>query len=77
MENITQIKEIIYEQLLVNKVDIQFNSEIINDLGADSLDIIEITMAIEKEFSIEISDDDTSKIETVGDLMKVIDEKRK
>ena len=77
MENITKIKEIIYEQLLVNKVDIQFNSEIINDLGADSLDIIEITMAIEKEFSIEISDDDTSKIETVGDLMKVIDEKRK
>ena len=49
----------------------------IDDLGADSLDIVELVMAIEEEFGFEISDDDAEKIQTIGDAINYVDERQK
>ncbi len=60
-----RIKEIISDQLGVKLEEVENNKFFINDLGADSLDIIELIMALEEEFNIEISDDLAEKIDTV------------
>ncbi|UCC94279.1 MAG: acyl carrier protein [Candidatus Omnitrophota bacterium] len=70
-------KEIIAEQLGVKKEEIKPESSFIDDLGADSLDTVEVVMALEEEFGIEIPDEDAEKITTVGEAVKYIEEKVK
>ncbi|MDD5195449.1 MAG: acyl carrier protein [Candidatus Omnitrophica bacterium] len=70
-----RVKEIIAEQLGVKKEEIKPESSFIDDLGADSLDTVEVVMALEEEFGIEIPDEDAEKITTVGEAIKYIDEK--
>ena len=67
MEAIDRIKKIIIDQLGIEEGKISIESSFIDDLGADSLDIVELIMAFEEEFDIEIPDEDAEKIKTVGD----------
>jgi acyl carrier protein len=67
-----KVKKIIVEQLGVDEADISTESSFIEDLGADSLDIVELIMALEEEFEIEIPDSDAEKITTVGDAVDYI-----
>lgn len=64
---------IIMEQLGVEEDEIRIESNFVDDLGADSLDIVELVMAVEEEFDFEISDEDAEKIRTVGELVQYID----
>ena len=66
MENIEQrVKKIVAEQLGVNEADIKIESSFVDDLGADSLDTVELVMALEDEFETEIPDEEAEKITTV------------
>ena len=66
MENIEQrVKKIVAEQLGVNEADVKIESSFVNDLGADSLDTVELVMALEEEFECEIPDEEAEKITTV------------
>ncbi|MBN2483412.1 MAG: acyl carrier protein [Candidatus Omnitrophica bacterium] len=67
--------EIIAEQLGVKKEEIKNESSFVDDLGADSLDTVEIVMALEEEFGIEIPDEDAEKMATVGEAIKYIEDK--
>jgi acyl carrier protein len=69
-----RVKEIICEQLGVEEDDVIPNAKFIEDLGADSLDTVELVMAFEEEFDIEIRDEDAEKIVTVGDAIQYIKE---
>ncbi|MBL8033852.1 MAG: acyl carrier protein [Leptospiraceae bacterium] len=69
-----KVKKIIAEQLGVDEGEITNESHFIDDLGADSLDTVELVMALEEEFGIEIPDEDAEKIQTVGDVQKYIEE---
>lgn len=70
-----KVKDIISEQLGVKKEEIKSESSFIDDLGADSLDTVEVVMALEEEFGIEIPDEDAEKITNVGAAIKYIEEK--
>ena len=70
-----KIKGIIAEQLGVKPEEVTPQASFIDDLGADSLDTVELVMALEEEFSIEIPDEDAEKMTTVGDAVKYIEEK--
>ena len=73
MENIEQrVKKIVAEQLGVNKADVKNESSFVNDLGADSLDTVELVMALEEEFECEIPDEDAEKITTVQQAMDYV-----
>ena len=63
-----RIKEIISEQLGINENDITLESSFVDDLGADSLDLVELIMAFSDEFLIDISDEEAEQIKTVGDV---------
>ena len=67
-----KIKNIISEQLGVDQEEITMESSFMDDLGADSLDIVELVMALETEFDLEIPDEDAEKISTVGDVVEYI-----
>ena len=67
-----RVKAIIVEQLGVSADDVNESASFIEDLGADSLDIVELVMALEEEYDIEISDEDAEKIQTVGDAVTYI-----
>lgn len=69
-----KIKSIIVEQLGVQEDAVNLDSSFIDDLGADSLDIVELIMALEEEFDIEIPDSDAEKIVTVNDVVEYIKE---
>jgi len=71
-----KIKSIIAEQLGVKVEEVTPQSSFIDDLGADSLDTVEVIMALEEEFNVEIPDEDAEKMTTVGDAIKYIDEKK-
>ncbi|MCE9500313.1 MAG: acyl carrier protein [Leptospira sp.] len=73
MADLEKIKAIIVEQLGVDESEVTPEAHFIDDLGADSLDTVELVMALEEEFGIEISDEDAEKIQTVGDVAKYID----
>jgi len=78
MSNIEEkVKEIIAEQLGVKKEEIKPESSFVDDLGADSLDTVEIVMALEEEFGIDIPDEDAEKISTVGEAIQYIENKVK
>ena len=72
-----QVKKIVVEQLGVEPDEVQMNSTFVDDLGADSLDIVELIMAFEEEFEIEIPDEKAEKIKTVEDVVKYIIESAK
>ncbi len=67
-----KVKKIIVAQLNVEESEIKLTSSFLTDLGADSLDIVELIMAFEDEFGIEISDEDAEKITAVGDAVDYI-----
>ena len=67
-----KVKEIIVEQLGVAETAITPDASFIDDLGADSLDIVELIMALEEEFDLEIPDDDAEKVVTVNDVVEYI-----
>jgi acyl carrier protein len=69
-----RVKEIIVEQLGVEEADVTPQAKFIEDLGADSLDTVELVMAFEEEFDLEIPDEDAEKITTVGDAISYIKE---
>jgi acyl carrier protein len=68
----TRVKKVIAEKLGVSEEKVTDGASFINDLGADSLDIVELINALESEFGIEISDEDAEKIETVGEAIKYV-----
>ena len=72
-----KVKEIIVEQLGVTPDEVINEASFVEDLGADSLDTVELVMAFEEEFGIEISDEDAEKIKTVQDAVSYIDERAK
>ena len=76
-ETIQRVRNLIAESLGVNPAEVVPSASFIDDLGADSLDIVELVMAIEKEFSIEIPDEDAEKISTVQDAIDYIHNKAK
>lgn len=77
MAVIDKVKQIVAEQLGVEESEISNTTHFIEDLNADSLDIVELIMALEEEFELEISDEDAEKITTVGSAVKYIEEKTK
>ena len=68
-----KIKEIIVEQLGVNADQVTREAKLIEDLGADSLDAVELVMAIEEEFGIEVPDEKAEKLQVVGDIIDYIE----
>ena len=72
---VTRVKKIVVEHLEVDAEKVQEKASFIDDLGADSLDTVELVMAFEEEFGIEIPDDAAEAIQTVGDAVKFISEK--
>ena len=72
-----KVRGIIVEQLAVSEEEVTATASFVDDLGADSLDTVELVMALEEEFNIEISDEDAEKIRTVGDAIKYIGEHSK
>ena len=68
-----KVKQIIVEQLGVDEGEVTPNASFVDDLGADSLDVVELVMALEEEFGVEIPDEDAEKIATVGEAVKYIE----
>jgi acyl carrier protein len=69
------VKEIIVEQLGVDPAQVTDDASFVDDLGADSLDTVELVMALEEKFGLEIPDEEAEKITTVGQAIKYIEEK--
>ena len=69
-----KVREILSKQLGVDVNKISMDTNIATDLGADSLDLVEILMSIEDEFNVQVSDEAATSIKTVGDLVKAIEE---
>ncbi len=70
-----KVKAIVAEQLGVKSEDVKEDAKFIDDLGADSLDTVELVMALEEEFGAEIPDEDAEKLTTVGEAINYIEEK--
>ena len=70
-----KIRQIIADQLGVKKEEVTDSAKFVDDLGADSLDTVELVMALEEEFGIEIPDEEAEKLVTVGDALKYIEDK--
>ncbi|MCX7847676.1 MAG: acyl carrier protein [bacterium] len=70
-----RVKDIIVKQLGVKPEEVTDDASFTDDLGADSLDLVEVVMALEEEFGAQIPDEDAEKIKTVGDAIKYIDGK--
>jgi len=73
----SKVKDIIVEQLGVNADQVTPEAKFIEDLGADSLDTVELIMALEEEFSIEVPDEEAEKLASVNDVIKYIEENSK
>lgn len=72
MEIAERVKELVVEQLGVEPEEVTDEASFVEDLGADSLDIVELVMAFEEEFDLEIPDEDAEKIQTVGNAIEYI-----
>lgn len=77
LEIFDRVKELAVEQLGVDAEEVTPEASFVDDLGADSLDVVELVMAFEEEFGLEIPDEDAEKIRTVGDAVNYIKEKTK
>lgn len=75
-DTLKRVRTIIAQQLGIEEAEVKPESSFIEDLGADSLDIVELVMAMEEEFSIEIPDEDAEKIKTVQDVVNYISQKQ-
>ena len=73
MALVDDVKEVVVEQLDCDPAEVKEDSKFIEDLGADSLDVVELVMALEEKFDIEIPDEDAEKILTVADAIKYIE----
>ena len=73
-DTFTKVKEIIVENLGVDASKVVESASFVDDLGADSLDVVEFVMAVEKAFDVEIPDDKAGELTTVADAVKYIDE---
>ena len=71
-----RVRRVICDQLAVDPSKVTLTASFIDDLGADSLDVVELVMTMEEEFELDIPDDDAEKIKTVGDVVKYIAEKK-
>ena len=69
-----KVKEVVVDQLSVEEDDITEDASFVDDLGADSLDIVELVMALEEQFGVSIPDEQAEKIKTVGDAVSFISE---
>ena len=76
MTTFDKVRDIVVEQLGVEADEVAIDSTFIDDLGADSLDIVELIMAFEEEFNIEIPDEAAEKIKTVQDVVNYIDQNK-
>ena len=76
MALIDDIKEVVVEQLNVSAEEIKEESKFVEDLGADSLDVVELVMALEEKFDIEIPDEEAEKIQTINDAINYIENKK-
>jgi acyl carrier protein len=72
-----RIKQIIVDELGVDEAEVTPNARFIDDLGADSLDLVELVMRFEEEFGIEIPDEDAEKIQSVGDAYNYVEQNQK
>ena len=72
-----KVKSIIVEQLGVDEEEVTADASFVDDLGADSLDTVELVMAFEEEFGVEVPDEDAEKLQAVGDVVKYIEDKQK
>ena len=70
-----RLQKIVIEQLGVDEAEVTPEASFVDDLNADSLDLVELIMSLEEEFGTEISDEDAEKIRTVGDAVEYIDER--
>lgn len=77
MSTFDRIKKVVVEQLDVSDDEVSQDASFEDDLGADSLDVVELVMGLEEEFDIEIPDEDAEKIKTVSDAVSYIEEKAK
>lgn len=73
MVGIDKVRELLASQLNISADEITEEKEIVKDLGADSLDIVEMLMTLEEEYSVTIPDEETVDIKTVGDIVRVLD----
>lgn len=75
MDIFEQVKKILCDQLDLEEEQVNEDSEVIDDLGADSLDIVDLVMTLEEEFDTEIPDEDIENLKTIGDIVKYIEER--
>ena len=75
-DTFNEVKTVIAEELEVEEEQISMESLIVDDLGADSLDVVELIMRLEEKFEVEIPDEDAEKIQSVGDAVKFIEAKQ-
>jgi acyl carrier protein len=75
--SLEKVKKLLAEQLNINADTITESSRVIEDLGADSLDVVEMLMVLEDEFNVTVSDEESLKLKTVGDIVSLIDKKVK
>ena len=75
MSTLDKVKEIIVERLSVDEKDVVESASFIDDLGADSLDTVELVMALEEEFGLEIPDEEAEKIKTVGQTIEYVNKR--
>ena len=73
MEVFEKVRDIIVDQLDADENEVTLDASIIDDLGADSLDVVDLVMSIEEEFDVEIPDEEVENIKTVGDIVKYIE----
>lgn len=73
MSTFEKVKKIVAEKLGVDEAKVTESAAFVNDLGADSLDVVEFVMEVEKDFGIDIPDEEAAKLVTVGDAVKYID----
>lgn len=72
-----KVKKLLADQLNIDAGKITENSKVIDDLGADSLDVVEMLMTLEDEFNVTVTDEESVNLKTVGDIVKLIDSKTK
>lgn len=70
-----RVKKVVVDRLKVSEDEVSANASFIEDLGADSLDVVDLVMGLEEEFDVEIPDEDAEKIQTVGQAVEYIDQK--